>query len=137
MGSDKNFDLFRIKPQSLREVIRRVQAGEQQFDPSLREFLDSFYVNPGRRQQAIAEQPGSIDALHDAYVAAVAEHLARVFDLPIPDWSEGHGNGREPHLRKDQSLLPRKFSGVTRMIATACDATLRQCSKSMNRTSQS
>ena len=29
------------------------------------------------------------------------------------------GDGREPHLRKDQSLLPRKFSGVTRMIATA------------------
>jgi hypothetical protein len=34
--------LFGIKPQSLGEVVRRVQAGEQQFDPSLREFLDSF-----------------------------------------------------------------------------------------------
>jgi hypothetical protein len=89
--------LFGIKPQSLREVVRRVQAGEQRFDPSLREFLDSFYVNPGRRQQALEEQPASIDALHDAYIAAVAEHLARVFDLSIPEWSEGHGNGlREP-----------------------------------------
>ena len=80
--------LFGIKPQSLREVVRRVQAGEQQFDPSLREFLDTFYVNPARRQQSIEEQPASIDVLHDAYIAAVAEHLARVFELPIPVWSE-------------------------------------------------
>src|ERR1700733_12536604 len=89
--------LFGIKPQSLREVVRRVQAGEQQFDPSLREFLDTFYVKPARRQQSIEEQPASIDVLHDAYIAAVAEHLARVFELPIPVWSEDHGNGlREP-----------------------------------------
>ena len=30
--------------------------------------------------------------MHDAYVAAVAEHLARVYGLRIPDWSETHGN---------------------------------------------
>jgi len=28
----------------------------------------------------------------DAYLAAVAEHLARSFGLPIPDWSEAQGN---------------------------------------------
>jgi hypothetical protein len=38
--------LFRRKPKTLEEVIRRVKTGEQKFDPSLREFLDSFYVNP-------------------------------------------------------------------------------------------
>jgi hypothetical protein len=89
--------LFGKKPESLREVVRRVKAGEQKFDPSLREFLDSFYANPGSRQQAIEERPISIDAVHDAYVAAVAEHLARAHGLPIPEWSEIHGNGlREP-----------------------------------------
>ncbi len=68
--------LFGRKPRTLGEVIRRVKTGEQKFDPSLREFLDSFYVNPD---------------------AAVAEHLARVYGLPIPEWSETHGNGlREP-----------------------------------------
>ena len=41
-----------------------------------------------------------------------------------------------PHLRKDQSLLPRKFSGVTSTIAIACDATFRQCRRSMKSTSQ-
>jgi hypothetical protein len=65
--------------------------------PSLREFLDSFYSNADARQRAIEERPDSLDAVHDAYVAAVAEHLARVYGLPIPAWSEVHGNGlREP-----------------------------------------
>ena len=78
-------------------MVRRVKAGEQKFDPSLREFLDSFYVNPESRAQAIEERPASIDTVHDAYVSADAEHLARVYRLPIPEWSEIHGNGlREP-----------------------------------------
>jgi hypothetical protein len=89
--------LFRKKPRTPEEVVRRAKAGEQRFDPSLREFLDSFYVNPDSRQQAIDERPDSIDAVHDAYVAAVAEHLARVYGLQIPESSETHGNGlREP-----------------------------------------
>ena len=86
-------NLFSRKPNSLGEVVRRVKAGEQKFDPSLREFLDSFYANADARQRAIEEQPDSIDAVHDAYVAAVAEHLARVYGLSIPEWSETHGNG--------------------------------------------
>ena len=86
-------NLFRRKPNSLGEVVRRVKAGEQKFDPSLREFLDSFYANADARQRAIEAQPDSIDAVHDAYVAAVAEHLARVYGLSIPEWSETHGNG--------------------------------------------
>jgi hypothetical protein len=90
-------NLFRKKPASLGEVVRRVKAGEQKFDPALREFLDAFYTKPDSRQAAIEELPSSIDAVHDAYVAAVAEHLARVYELPIPAWTETHGNGlREP-----------------------------------------
>src|SRR6266566_1506969 len=90
-------NLFGRKPRSLAEVVRRVKAGEQKFDPSFREFLDSFYTDAESRQHAIEEQPASIDAIHDAYVAAAAEHLARVYGLPIPEWSESHGNGlREP-----------------------------------------
>ncbi|MFH1340446.1 MAG: hypothetical protein ABIL01_04400 [Pseudomonadota bacterium] len=89
--------LFRRKPGTLVEVVRRVKAGEHAFDPSIREFLDAFYVNGDSRQQAIDDRPDSIDAVHDAYVAAVAEHLARVYGLRIPEWSEAHGNGlREP-----------------------------------------
>ena len=90
-------NLFRKKPTSLGDVVRRVKAGEQKFDPALREFLDAFYAKPDLRRAAIEELPSSIDAVHDAYVAAVAEHLARVYGLPIPAWTETHGNGlREP-----------------------------------------
>lgn len=85
--------LFGKKPASLGEMVRRVKAGERKFDPALREFLDWFYSNPDARQHSLEERPVSIDALHDAYVAAVAEHLARVYDLPIPEWSEVHGDG--------------------------------------------
>lgn len=85
--------LFGKKPATLGEVVRRVKAGERTFDPSLREFLDLFYANPDQRPRAIEEKPASLDAVHDAYVAAVAEHLARVYGLPIPEWSENHGNG--------------------------------------------
>ena len=76
--------LFGRKPGTLGEVVRRVKAGEQRFDPALREFLDSFYVNTDSRQQAIEEQPHSIDAVHDAYVAAVAEHLAHPSNAQLP-----------------------------------------------------
>ena len=38
-------NLFRTKPKTLGEVVRRVSAGEQKFDPCLREFLDSFYLD--------------------------------------------------------------------------------------------
>lgn len=89
--------LFDKKPRTLREVVRRVNSGEQKFDPSLREFLDAFYADPSSRQVAIDDRPASIDAIHDAYIAAVAEHLSRAHRLSLPDWTETHGHDlREP-----------------------------------------
>jgi hypothetical protein len=84
--------LFGKKPRTLCEVVRRVKSGEQEFDPSLREFLDAFYAHASARQPALADRPPSIDAVHDAYVAAVAEHLSRAYGLRIPEWTETHGN---------------------------------------------
>ena len=83
---------FGTKPKTLCEVVRRVKGGEQEFDPSLREFLDSFYANSRSRQAALEVRPDSIDAVHDAYIAAVAEHLSRSYGLPLPEWTEVHGN---------------------------------------------
>lgn len=84
--------LFDKKPRTLCEVVRRVKGGGQKFDPSLREFLDAFYANPSSRQAAIDDPPASIDAVHDAYVAAVAEHLSRSYGLSLPEWTETHGH---------------------------------------------
>jgi hypothetical protein len=79
------------RPASLEDVAARTLEGEP-FDPLLREFLDVFYCgNLDTRPSAIAAPPRGIDSVHDAYLGAVAEHLARRFGLAVPDWAE------EPH----------------------------------------
>jgi hypothetical protein len=79
------------RPATLEEIAIRVLEGEP-FDPLLREFLDSFYSGASdMRARAISSAPARIGPIPDAYLAAVAEHLALRFDLPIPEWVE------EPH----------------------------------------
>jgi hypothetical protein len=76
------------RPATLDEVAVRTRDGEP-FDPLLREFLDTFYGgDPGTRTSAIAGAPRELDPIHDAYLAAVAEHLAlkygqRFLDKPF------------------------------------------------------
>ena len=84
--------MFGKGPGTLCEVARRVNRGEQQFDTAVLEFLDSFYANPELRLSAIEVRPELIDALRDAYLAAVAEHLAKSYRLPVPEWTETQGN---------------------------------------------
>ena len=74
-----------------------MRDGAQAFDAALREFLDTFYAEPAQRNAALQQPPVAIDDLHDAYLAATAEHLARCHDLAVPEWSESHGwNLRRP-----------------------------------------
>ena len=84
--------MFGRRPKTLSEVARRVNAGEQDFDAALREFLDSFYGDPQHRAAAIEDRPELMNALRDAYLAAVAEHLARSYGLAVPEWTESQGN---------------------------------------------
>ena len=79
------------RPRTIREVSIRAGNGTQAFDVALREFLDTFYAEPAQRDAALREPPVPIDDLHDAYLAATAEHLARCHDLAVPQWSESHG----------------------------------------------
>ena len=79
------------RPRSLAEVV---QWGKAQGDTDffLREFLDEFYIadSPTQRAAMIAEEPELQDReTLNAYVAAVAEHLAREYRLPVPEWTEG------------------------------------------------
>jgi hypothetical protein len=85
--------LFGKRPQTLCEVVSRVRRGEQTFDAAILEFLDTFHAYPELRPAAVGDRPEPIDALHDAYVSAVAEHLCRLYALPVPEWTESHGNG--------------------------------------------
>jgi len=90
-----------MRPKSLKEAVELVQAGEDE-RIAFAEFLDEFYAAVERwRGEAGAEERDSepqamIDAEPpltgrqplDAYVGAVAEHLARRWDLAIPPWAE-------------------------------------------------
>jgi len=75
--------------QTLAGVARRALEGEG-FNPSVREFLDEFALSgEGRwREWAIAERPEPTgDPRQDAYLGALAEHLAAVHGLARPAWS--------------------------------------------------
>jgi len=63
--------------------------GSQSFDPSVAEFLDEWQTMSGRgRRRAILIEPIGIDHVKDAYLAALAEHLAREERFDVPAWTE-------------------------------------------------
>lgn len=77
------------RPGSLAEVVAARQD-EGGIDAALREFLDEFYLTPDPRKRAamLAREPGLLaDERANAYLAAVAEHLARRYRLPVPEWT--------------------------------------------------
>jgi hypothetical protein len=75
-----------IRPATLAEVARRINAGAA-FGPALREFLDEFYMNPQRRAAMIADDRVENGREH-AMLGAVAEHLARRWNLAVPAWTD-------------------------------------------------
>ena len=76
------------RPTSLKEVSVLAKSGGR-FDPSLREFLDEFYgFDRAARIAALADEPNWLSAVHDAYLAAVAEHLSLSYGLEVPSWTQ-------------------------------------------------
>lgn len=80
-----------MRPKSLAEVARWVLEGEP-FDPVLASFLDGFYSKPA--QEALEEEPpllgpkfGKLGRVQDAYLAATAEELARVYNFRYGTWA--------------------------------------------------
>jgi hypothetical protein len=76
------------RPDSLQEVAAwGTERGD--IDASLREFLDSFYLAPQEQREAMLAEvpPATNNPRADAYLGAVAEHLARRYRLRCPQWS--------------------------------------------------
>jgi hypothetical protein len=74
--------------QTLATVAERVRGGED-LRFAVRELLDEFALR-GRddlRAQALAQEPTLVDPHVDAYLGALAEHLARTCGLPVPRWA--------------------------------------------------
>ncbi|MHB1586376.1 MAG: hypothetical protein ACYCRH_06365 [Acidiferrobacteraceae bacterium] len=79
----------RGRPRSLGEVVL---LGKQHgdIDGFLREFLDEFYLEQkdmAREAMLRGEPPIVDDSRANAYLAAVAEHLALKNKLEIPEWT--------------------------------------------------
>jgi len=75
--------------QSLASVADRVRDGED-FRYAVREFLDEFALRGDARSwaEAIEAQPPLTgDVRYDAYLGALAEHLATLHGLTRPAWS--------------------------------------------------
>ena len=75
--------------QSAANVAERVAAGEP-FLPAVRELLDEFGLlnTDVQRQRALAERPRPTgDRRHDAFLGALAEHLAGLAGITRPSWT--------------------------------------------------
>jgi hypothetical protein len=76
-------------PVTLAGVAERTRSGED-FQHGVREFLDEFSHQADEifRADAISERPVPTgDRRKDAYLGALAEHLAAVEGLERPSWS--------------------------------------------------
>jgi hypothetical protein len=89
-----------FRPLSIAEVAERASGGIQTFDPAVREFLDSWQnMSQDERSEAMAEEPVPVGRVEDAYLAALAEHLASADRIDAPAWSEApHRFLREPYF---------------------------------------
>lgn len=77
------------RPRSISEIARRAANTLQRFDPAVAEFLDEWQsMNNAERGRAVSEEPMRLEGVKDAYLAALAEHLARAGNLNIPRWTE-------------------------------------------------
>ena len=80
-----------MRPKTLAEVAA-LTAGGESFDRCLANFLDEFYGHPN--SEAFAKAPELLAAandsgrVQDAYLAATAEELCRVYNLPLPAWTQ-------------------------------------------------
>lgn len=74
--------------QTVAGVAERVRGGED-LRFAVRELLDEFALR-GRddlRAAALADEPARVDPHVDAYLGALAEHLARTWGLSAPGWA--------------------------------------------------
>jgi hypothetical protein len=81
-----------IRPHSIVEIAQREKSGVRPFDMSVREFLDAWQtMTPQQRTDSLACEPVRLSAVKDAYLAALAEHLALSVGCTAPNWTDDPG----------------------------------------------
>ena len=82
------------RPKTLAEVAALARDGDM-LGFSIAEFLNEFYAEP--LAERLAEEPRSLtelltdEGLADAYLAAIADHLSRQYQMKRPPWVFGPG----------------------------------------------
>ena len=77
------------RPRSVAEIANVSSEKLKGFDAAVREFLDAWQsMSSAARFDALVEEPRSLGPIHDAYLAALAEHLALSERRLAPVWSE-------------------------------------------------
>lgn len=77
------------RPQTIAEIAERGQKKPGSFDRAVKEFLDAWQsMSLRERSGALKEEPQKIGSIEDAYLAALAEHLALSERMSVPYWTE-------------------------------------------------
>ncbi|HSR93673.1 MAG TPA: hypothetical protein VLK56_02305 [Solirubrobacterales bacterium] len=108
--------------QTLAGLAQRARKGDD-FHHAVREFLDEFALrgDDRSRAEAIEERPEAIgDARQDAYLGALAEHLAAVHGLARPGWSV------EPERFLDRFWFVSKIAGFRAVSIAQAPAAFRR-----------
>jgi hypothetical protein len=76
------------RPRSLAEVASIALRHPEEFNAAAREFLDAYSGSPMEARGALLrDEPAPIgNAVKDAYLAALAEHLASIAGEAAPEW---------------------------------------------------
>ena len=99
------------RPQTLAEVARIVRANPSDYAMPIDEFCDEFYLDhpdkaaQQRRLDPVPEPVG--EALPDAWIGAVGEHLALRWGLRTPAWTHRavHFALEDPHFLPDAKSM--------------------------------
>jgi hypothetical protein len=94
----RRLTIAQIARQALAAGRKSAQKGNEAFGFALRNFLDDFYAVPKREKTAlVTEEPSKLRStlrdggVADAYLAALANHLAATYRIAKPEWSRTGG----------------------------------------------
>jgi hypothetical protein len=80
-----------MRPETLAEVARILRTNPSDYALPLDEFCDEFYLDhpdKAAQQHRLDPVPEPVgDALADAWIGAVGEHLALRWGLRVPEWT--------------------------------------------------
>lgn len=77
------------RPRSIAEIAVRDRDNTRAFDMSVRELLDAWQtMTQQERVGALTAEPVRLNAIKDAYLAALGEHLALSMGSTAPKWTE-------------------------------------------------